>query len=349
MQIPELSIILPVYNVEPYIERCLLSLEKQDIPTQAYEIICINDGSPDHSRDIILQMAERFSNIRLIEQENKGVSSARNKGIENARGEYLIFIDPDDYVIENRFSSILTTANKNNADVCFLGFTFLDEKGNIQNETSYSSLQSCVFKGTDAYFLSRGNGKCDPDRLWAILIRRSLMTQHSLKYLSNVPYLEDGELVTRILALAEKCVFDPQSFYQRTSRPGSATHSRLFYSQAATDGFIRSAIHLRDFKRNEKLDQIQIDFLDQPILKFVLLSLSSSMENRVTKKLKDTIRKLRKEGFKKINARHCHAHYRLYGNLFNLSPYMAAMVLFLVPRMGMVSGKLIKTISWTNE
>ena len=78
----QLSIIIPMYNVAPYVERCIRSLEDQDIPRNEYELICINDGSPDNCREIVEQLQLEFSNIVLINQINQGVSVARNNGID---------------------------------------------------------------------------------------------------------------------------------------------------------------------------------------------------------------------------------------------------------------------------
>ena len=76
-----LSIIIPMYNVASYVERCIRSLENQDIPKEDYELICINDGSPDNCKEIIVRLQKEFSNIILIDQENQGVSRARNNGV----------------------------------------------------------------------------------------------------------------------------------------------------------------------------------------------------------------------------------------------------------------------------
>uniref|UniRef100_UPI0030DB473E glycosyltransferase family 2 protein n=1 Tax=uncultured Imperialibacter sp. TaxID=1672639 RepID=UPI0030DB473E len=102
----KLSIIVPVYNVEEYLERCVRSLEDQDIPRSDYEIIVVNDGSPDNSKEVVERLQRELSNIILINQENQGVSMARNAGIDRASGEYLVVVDPDDYVAPNSFASI---------------------------------------------------------------------------------------------------------------------------------------------------------------------------------------------------------------------------------------------------
>ena len=92
----KVSVIVPVYNNEKYVETCIRSICQQTY--QNLEILVINDGSTDGSRQILERMAEKDKRIRLIHQENAGVSAARNKGIELADGEYLTFVDGDDYV-----------------------------------------------------------------------------------------------------------------------------------------------------------------------------------------------------------------------------------------------------------
>jgi glycosyltransferase involved in cell wall biosynthesis len=121
-----LSIIIPMYNVENYVERCIMSLENQDISKADYEIICINDGSPDDSRGVIVRLQEKFSNIVLIDQENRGVSNARNNGINAARGKYVIFIDPDDYISPNSLCKKIEEIEKHDLDVAYTGYTILD-------------------------------------------------------------------------------------------------------------------------------------------------------------------------------------------------------------------------------
>ena len=96
-----LSIIVPIFNVELYLAKCLDSLVIQDIQKHEYEIIIINDGSTDSSKDIIKSYLKKYSNIRYIVQENQGLGGARNTGILNACGKYLMFVDSDDYIEKN--------------------------------------------------------------------------------------------------------------------------------------------------------------------------------------------------------------------------------------------------------
>ena len=112
-----LSIIVPVYNVEKYIERCLLSLLNQDIPKSEYEIIVVNDGTPDNSADIAQSIADKNENIIVIHRENGGLSAARNTGMEHVHGEYVMFVDSDDYIEPNVLASIFKSANSGNVDM----------------------------------------------------------------------------------------------------------------------------------------------------------------------------------------------------------------------------------------
>ena len=96
-----ISIIVPVYNVEKYLERCLDSILSQTFSD--FELILVNDGSTDHSLEICRSYAEKDERILLIDQENRGLSAARNAGIAVAKGEYLGFVDSDDYIAQNMY------------------------------------------------------------------------------------------------------------------------------------------------------------------------------------------------------------------------------------------------------
>ena len=116
-----LSVIVPVYNLENYISVTLESCLRQDIPSDEYEIICINDGSADKSEEIISQYTEKYPNIRLYTQANAGVSAARNKGIDLANGKYIWFVDGDDIIADNCLKVILSAVEENDVDILGIG------------------------------------------------------------------------------------------------------------------------------------------------------------------------------------------------------------------------------------
>lgn len=328
-----LSVIIPMYNVEEYVERCLSSLLNQDLDPDQYEIICINDGSPDRSGEIVKNLMKSFSNIQIIEQENQGVSVARNNGMEIATGKYLLFIDPDDYVEANSLQHVLEKADKTDCQVSFLGFTVISESGQVIEQRLYEKLKDCLCRGIEAYPLSRANDRRDPDRMVAVLFRRDFFEHHNLRYLAGVPYLEDGEFIARILCYAERCIFDGMPFYLRTVRKGSATISPLFYSEKAIDGFLKSAANLADFKRNPALKQEQKNFLNQAICKFVVLYITSSVVPFGFVKLKHAKARLNETGLSKLDLTSVDLEYRILGHLYNFSVVLLIIYQFVLFRL----------------
>jgi glycosyltransferase involved in cell wall biosynthesis len=315
----QLSIIIPVYKVEAYLEKCIRSLQHQDIPADQYEIIIVNDGSPDGCRDIVLRLQREFQNIVLIDQVNQGVSMARNNAIARASGEYILPIDPDDFVIENTFKYILNRVNRQDLDVLYLGFTILDEKGQPCWKTDYAAMGEQVFSGVEGYFAGRGSEIRDPDRSWAILYKRSLLKRFNISYPRDVPYLEDGLFLAKVFAVAVRCGFDNRPFYQRTTRPGSATHSTLFYTERALNGFIKAATDIREFRQSNSLSDEQSGLVNHVIAKFVLLPVISCVGDKnwpAFKKIKPVIVKA---GFNQLELKGCRSIYQQYARHFNQS------------------------------
>ncbi len=268
-----LSVIIPMYNVAPHIERCLQSLEEQDLPEKDYELICINDGSPDNCHEIVRKIQKDFNNIVLIDQENQGVSRARNNGIDRATGKYLLMVDPDDFIKPNSFRARIEVMERYNLDIGLTGYIILDASG--LEEYRYDPVHESneVLTGIDySYKYVRGRSEVrDPHRSWAIFFKTSFIRSNNLKYLPDVPYLEDGELRARMICLAERVLLINDPFYLRTTRPGSATHSPLYYSEKARKGFIKSANNLLDFKNNSCKNEAQKIFMNQAIIQFTIL------------------------------------------------------------------------------
>lgn len=103
------SIIIPIYNVEQYIEQCFTSIYAQDISEDIFEVIAVNDGTPDNSMSIVKTIASQHKNLVIINQENQGLSVARNTGLDHAKGEYIWFVDSDDWLTKDSLSIVLDT------------------------------------------------------------------------------------------------------------------------------------------------------------------------------------------------------------------------------------------------
>lgn len=118
---PLISVIIPVYNMERYLDRCLSSIMiQEDI---SFEVLIINDGSTDRSKELCETWAKQHTNIKLYNKENGGVASARNHGIQKAQGEYLFFIDPDDYIKPNTLKDNFTIAKQGGYDMVIFGYS----------------------------------------------------------------------------------------------------------------------------------------------------------------------------------------------------------------------------------
>jgi glycosyltransferase involved in cell wall biosynthesis len=318
-----LSVIIPIYKVEPYVERCIRSLEDQDIPRDSYELICINDGSPDNSREVVLRMKEEFGNIVLIDQENQGVSRARNNGLKQVSGEYTMMVDPDDYVLPNVLLSRLEIMDRHRLDAGFMGFTILNE--NMKQVYDYDPAHETgdVMPGVDLLnkFWSGANGseERDPHRSYSILFRTSFLRDNDLSYLENVPYLEDGEFMARIMCLAERATFMKGQMYMRTTRPGSATHSPLYYTERARDGFLKAAHNLHQFKLDHCRRKEQVDFINDSIVHFTIMAITSLEPWNYLKHYSKLHRVLKKGPLKILDTDGCSDWYKKMGRYYNRS------------------------------
>ena len=115
-----LSIIIPVYKAEKWIATCLESVIGQIKDKEIVEVICVNDGSPDNSSSVVDQYKKKLPNLRLIEQDNKGVSAARNRGIQNARGKFLLFLDSDDVLFDGSVEKLIALCSEREDNIIIL-------------------------------------------------------------------------------------------------------------------------------------------------------------------------------------------------------------------------------------
>ena len=315
----KLSIIIPMYKVADFVTRCIESLEQQDIPQSEYEIICINDGSPDNCKEIVENLQQKYSNIILLNQENQGVSMARNNGIAIASGKYILPIDPDDYVMPNSFGNIVALVEKLECEVLYLGFEIFDIDQKSIWKTNYSQQNHQLFDGVEGYFQARGFDVKDPDRSWAILYKKELLDAYKITYPKNVPYLEDGLFLSKVFSVAQKVSFENTIFYQRTTRIGSATNSRLFYSEKAIDGFIIAVNDIKEFKNQSNLSDQQVYLINHTIAKFVILSISPSISRFDYKEYLSVLRKLKDEKIYKLESKGLRFLYKRHIKVFNFS------------------------------
>ena len=145
------SFVVPVYNTSKYLKKCLDSLVKQTF--KDFEVIIVNDGSTDKSKDIILKYESKYGSIIEINHDNQGLSMARNNGVKKASGKYIIFIDSDDYVLDHFVETLVRNIEKNQADISMCGSVCMDESGKYLFADRY--LEKCYIgkEIVDAFIL----------------------------------------------------------------------------------------------------------------------------------------------------------------------------------------------------
>lgn len=220
----KISFILPAYKVEHYISKCLHSCINQDIPKEEYEIIVIDDGSPDNTKIIVEDYIQRYNNIRLITQTNKGVSAARNEGLKHAKGKYIWFIDPDDFIQDNCIRKILRVLENNELDILWIKWKRFDENGIVLPpfKDERKSEDTRVMNGMD--FLENVLKNCA--FIWAFIIKKEFLLKNNLFFNDQIICTEDTEFISRVLVKAQRVKFMKENLYNYIWRNNNATNSQ---------------------------------------------------------------------------------------------------------------------------
>ncbi|MBR0046244.1 MAG: glycosyltransferase [Bacteroidaceae bacterium] len=174
----KLSVIVPVYNVENFLPRCLDSLLRQGMGVGEYEVICVNDGSPDNSAAILADYEKQHPDIfRVITQENQGLGGARNTGTAQAQGEYVTYLDSDDYIIDNAYSYLLEHFCGDKPDVLCYGYACIYTDGKTRQHSQATPDGEVTFDGdgVDAY------NRWPLTFVWSKFYKRSFIQQHQIE------------------------------------------------------------------------------------------------------------------------------------------------------------------------
>lgn len=227
----KLSFIVAAYNVEDYIQDCLLSMLDLDLDFE-YEIIVINDGSKDNTlAEVNKVLTEK---IKVISIDNSGVSVVRNIGIEVALGEYLYFVDGDDIVNRKDFEKI-TKEIISNYDIVIGGFNNLD----IDNTLIPNNLNDIVIESSGKEILSKYFLNTISPSIWKCFFKKSLLIKFNLKFINSIIIAEDGEWFVRVLLCAKSVYYDNNlKIYNYRLRPGSVMQSEYSYRKFTDTIFV---------------------------------------------------------------------------------------------------------------
>lgn len=272
---PVVSIIVPVYNVEAYIEECLESIINQTY--QQLEIIVVDDGSTDKSNELVKTYLSD-KRIRFIEQENKGLSGARNSGLKVATGKYVLFVDSDDYIRVNMLTELVSRIEESKADlVRFNGSAFVDGMEKVVDHDYYDfshRLEEKLIYREDSF---QANRRTFVSPVYLYLVKRSVLTEHNLLFREDI--IHEDELFTPQLFLAiQTMIYVNAAYYYRRYRENSImTIQSTAQLQRSFDSY------LKIFKELELLYQSEVYNKEQKkLIKRQMLSIYNGMkENKL--------------------------------------------------------------------
>lgn len=223
----KVSVVIPVYNGEKYISSTLESLLNQDFDN--YEIVIVNDGSTDNTLNEIKKIIEKRTNrgkiVRLINQENYGVSVARNKGLRNSNGKYIMFFDSDDLMDSSCLRKMHKKAKKENAEIVACGFDKLDSKYNIR--IPYIKRFDYIDGVIEGYYLI---DKMLKHLTWICtgsgLYQKNFLNKNNLYFTTGATNGEDQEFIFKALYYAKRVAFVQESLVKYVQRENSAVSSK---------------------------------------------------------------------------------------------------------------------------
>jgi glycosyltransferase involved in cell wall biosynthesis len=238
----DVSIIIPVYNVQEYLSECLDSVINQTIKNT--EIIVVNDGSTDNSSKILAEYKIKFPELIIINQENRGISETRNQGLNAATGEYIAFVDSDDYIEDCMFEKMYNVAKRENSDIVICNYILYDEKSQNQNSGKY------IIEGNseDGYIertraLEKFLTNDIKAYVWNKLVKRELFIGNNILF-PDFKVCEDTPVVFLLLAHSKKIfsIKDPLYYY----RQREASLTKIFSIKSMED-MLKGCYIMRDY------------------------------------------------------------------------------------------------------
>lgn len=277
------SIIIPIYNVEKYIESCLKSIYTQNIDESLYEVITINDGTPDKSMDIVNNFAKLHNNLKIFNKKNEGVSIARNIGIKNAIGKYLIFIDADDTIEENSLNRITNELIKRTDDAEIFILKSMKTESLEAYPWKKLFIENQAYTGINIFKSKYFRGS-----VCGCIFDKEFILSHNIEFPKYVKNSEDTIFFALCQIFAKRIFFIDECFYKINIRENSA--SRMYQINKITN-FHQSLNYLNNIITQSKdiLNDNQLGVLQYTkytiILNGTIYATKSSANYQQTKEL----------------------------------------------------------------
>ncbi len=262
---PKISVIIPVYNTEEYLKECLDSIIEQTLKN--LEIIIVNDGSTDNSKEICEEYASKDNRIKIIYQKNQGAAIARNKGIAMAKGEYLYFLDSDDYIAADMLEKMLNKIEQEQADICIC--KYYDVNANKKISLSEISLRTQLIpkKNTfNVYDVPQNIFQICSIPTWNKLYKKSFIDKYALKY-QNLSSCNDHFFNDISLVLASSITYLTEPlFFHRLDNKNSITSKRYLYAE----NVFKAGEEIKKYLKNiNKFELVEISFYKIVLISFI--------------------------------------------------------------------------------
>ena len=226
------SIIVPVYNVEKYLEQCINSIINQTYKN--IEIILIDDGSTDNSGIICDEYAKKDNRIKVIHKDNEGISATRNRGIDESSGKYISFVDSDDYIEKNMIEILYKDIEKENADIAVCNYIIVKDKNNIKKDKN-NSYNVIILSQNDALRMCFCNEF--EFYLWNKIFKKTLFNEIKFPKGKNS---EERYTLPKLIDNSKKIIYDNRKLYYYRIRKNSIIHSneKINYDAIEADSYL---------------------------------------------------------------------------------------------------------------
>lgn len=258
----KISVIVPVYNAQQYLTRCVSSILNQTYKN--VELILINDGSQDESFQICQKFQQKDSRVIVLNQTNSGVSCSRNRGLQKATGNWISFVDADDWIEETSFEWALEMQDKYNADIVMWNrlddypdkskkCLYQDDSLLLSNSDEMEKFRLRIFTG----YKSKGRKDNGSKNIYAKLIRKSLLDEHSIRFDEDLKHHEDMIFMMKAFEVAQRVYLENKLLYHRTMHGDSTIHK--YYPDIVKDNALTSARY-KEFLDSNKKSQVYYTF-----------------------------------------------------------------------------------------
>ncbi len=313
----KLSIIIPLYNAEKYIAKCLDSILESDLPRNTYEIIVVDDGSKDKGLEIVKYYANQYPFISYSTQENQGQSVARNNGLKKSLGEYVWFVDSDD-MVEKKINDCLTLAIRNHLDILITEMNIKSLTDEIIRPTKPFNIKyNAILKGKEVIFSDVPIGS-----VCVMFIKRLFLVNNHFFFLPGI-IPEDVELSFRLLCHAEKVMFLHHQTYLYIKHPNSTSQltdltkrtKYLFGDIAVIKTLNELAIELN--KQDKLLSKKLLEKKQSTLIGLLLLLYKNKKNLKKSGTSQLVIERLRKEGLYPMELKDLPLHKAIIAYLLN--------------------------------